>query len=76
MKPFDDAEAQKEYWNEKLLEEFNLSVMLRNPLNPELVKTILALDDTSPVKHHVVHVLEQTKKSMIEEKKKQIEKKN
>ena len=69
MKSFDDVEAQKEYWNQKLLEEFNLSVLLSNPLNPDLVKTILALDDASPVKHHVVNILEQTRKSMIEKKK-------
>lgn len=74
MKPFDDVESQKEYWNQKLLEEFNLSVLLSNPLNPDLVKTILALDDASPVKHHVINILEQTRKSMIEKKKNLIEK--
>ena len=38
-------------------------------VNPDLVKTILALDDASPVKHHVVNILEQTRKSTIEKKK-------
>jgi len=59
LKPLDDREAQMEYWNEKLLEEFNLRVLLKNPLDSELVRTIMALNDESPVKQHVMILLQQ-----------------
>lgn len=65
IKPLDDNEAQKEFWNEKLLEEFNLRVILKRPLEPELVKTILSLDDDSIVKKHVVKMIENIQKEMI-----------
>jgi len=65
IKPLDDEQAQKEMWNEKLLEEFNLRIILQKPLDPELVKTILCLDDDSSVKQHLTEALEARQKNMI-----------
>lgn len=74
LKPMDDSEAQAEYWNEKLLEEFNLRILLRKPLDPELVKTIMALNDNSPVKKHLSVMLQKVQHSMIENNEKALEK--
>lgn len=57
-KPFDDEEAQKEMWNEKLLEELNLRFLLQRPLEPELAKTIMCLHDNAPVKNSLTRLLE------------------
>lgn len=65
IKPLDDEAAQKEMWNEKLLEEFNLRVILQRPLEPEFVRTVLCLGDDSPVKQHVVKLVENIQKKML-----------
>jgi len=69
LKPFDDDQAQREMWNEKLLEEFNLRVILQRPLDPEFVKTVLCLGDEAPVKQHVTKMIDQVQRKMIEQKK-------
>lgn len=68
MKPLDDVQAQQEYWNEKLTEELNLRLLLRHPLDCDFVKTILALEDTSPVKKQMVEILGKVQKNMIEDR--------
>ena len=65
MKPFDDEESQKEMWNEKLLEEFNLKVILRKPLDTEFVRTVMCLHDEAPVKKHVVALIEGIQQQML-----------
>jgi hypothetical protein len=65
MKPLDDDEAQREMWNEKLLEEFNLRVVLQRPLEPEFVRTVLCLGDDAPVKQHVIKMLENIQTKML-----------
>lgn len=67
MKPLDDVQAQKEYWNEKCAEELNLKLLLKNPLSTEFVSTILALDDDSPVKKHVLQMLQNVQQLMVQE---------
>lgn len=69
MKPVDDEAAQKELWNEKLLEEFNLRIILQRPLDPEFVKTILCLNDDAQVKKQMIGVINQIQNKMILEKK-------
>lgn len=66
IKPLDDREAQKEMWNEKLLEEFNLRILLQRPLDPELVRTIMCLPDGSSVKDHLTKMLEARQQHMME----------
>jgi hypothetical protein len=72
MKPLDDVQAQQEYWNEKLTEELNLRLILRHPLDCDFVKTILALEDTSPVKKQMVEILNKVQKNMLEERDRQL----
>lgn len=72
MKPLDDVDAQKEYWNEKLTEELNLRLLLRHPLDCDFVKTILALEDTSPVKKQMVEILGKVQANMIAERDRQL----
>jgi hypothetical protein len=65
IKPLDDKEAQQEMWNEKLLEEFNLRILLQRPLDPELVRTIMCLPDGSSVKEHLTKALEARQQKMM-----------
>lgn len=65
VKPLDDDESQRELWNEKLLEEFNLRVILQRPLEPEFVRTVLCLGDDASVKQHVVKMIENIQKKML-----------
>ena len=58
LKPFDDLESQKEYWNERLSQDLNMKVLLQHPLDNELVKTILALDNEMPIKKKAVQILD------------------
>lgn len=69
IKPIDDDESQREMWNEKFLEDFNLRVILKRPLEPEFVKTVLCLGDDSTVKKHVVNMIENIQKNMLEQAK-------
>jgi hypothetical protein len=68
MKPYDDEESQKEMWNEKLLEEFNLRIILQRPLDPEFVRTVMCLHDEAPVKKHVVSLIENIQQKMLAER--------
>lgn len=68
MKPMDDEQAQKEMWNEKLLEDFNLRIILQRPLDPEFIKTVMCLNDDAPVKKQVVALVENIQKKMIAER--------
>lgn len=68
-KPLDDEQAQKEMWNEKLLEEFNLRILLQRPLDAELVRTIMCLHDDAPVKQHTTKMLEVRQRQMLGQQK-------
>jgi len=63
LKPQDDFNAQKEYWSEKLGQEYNLRLLLGLPPDIEMIKTILALNSDSPVKMDVIDLI-----SSIQEK--------
>lgn len=56
---WDDTKAQKEYWNEKLLEEFNLRLLLNRPLDPEFVKTTMCLGEDTSVQQQMTKLLQQ-----------------
>lgn len=78
LKPYDDMDSQKEYWNEKLAQEFNLRKQLGLPPDLELMKTILALNSDAIVKQDLLNLinneearegdllLEKTKSHLIE----------
>ena len=42
-----------------------MRVLLRTSLDPEFIKTIMALNDEAPVKKHVTSMLQQIQKNMI-----------
>jgi hypothetical protein len=65
MKPLDDEEAQREMWNEKLLEELNLRVILQRPIDSELVRTIMCLPEELPVKQTMTKLLESRQQHMM-----------
>lgn len=68
LKQVDDEQSQKEMWNEKLLEEFNLRIILQRPLDPEFVKTVLCLNDDAPVKVQLISLIENIQKKIISNK--------
>lgn len=61
LKPWDDLEVQKEYWNEKLGRDFRIMLLLRKPLDLELIKAVLNLHDDSSTKKQVLQLLESIK---------------
>lgn len=69
LKPYDDLASQTEYWNEKLNQEVNIRLLFGNPLDTELMKTVLALDDKVPVKQQIVNVLAQEQRKQLEKAK-------
>ncbi len=69
VKPLDDRQAQEEYWNTKLEEELNLRFLLGKPLDVDLAKTIMALDDNAPAKRFVINYLQAKQNAIIEHKK-------
>ena len=58
LKPFDDLESQKQYWNERLRHDMNLRLLLHHPIDVELAKTILSLNDEAPIKKELVNIIE------------------
>lgn len=58
LRNWDEPEVQKEYWAEKLKNELNIRILLRHPLDPELLKTIMALHDEAPVKRRTIELLQ------------------
>jgi len=58
IRPNDDINSQKEYWNEKLGQDFNLRLLLGLPFDLELIKTILALNSDSAVKTDALNMID------------------
>ena len=58
LKSYDDLEAQKEYWNERLSQDINMKLMLQHPIDTELMKTIMALHNDAPIKQQAIHILD------------------
>ena len=68
LRPFDDMNSQIEYWNEKISQDLNLRMLLGKPLDIEMIKTALALNEKAPIKQEVLGILEQTKQQISVEK--------
>lgn len=56
-KEFDDEKAQEAYWNAKLEHELNMRLVLGQPIDTELGKTIEALEDKTPVKQRLMGII-------------------
>jgi hypothetical protein len=79
LKDYDDLAAQADYWNQKVAEEINLRMLLQRPLDPETVRTALALPDQCPVKKQTAQTLHHIEQQMLELKQgitKKLERKN
>lgn len=67
LRPHDDPEANAHYWDQNFMQELHLRLMLQKPLDLELVKCVLALEERSPVRKEMVGILEQIQKRAIED---------
>jgi len=65
LKPYDDLPSQTAYWNEKLTQEVYLRTLLNQPLELELVKTILSIKDDVPIKKEILDMLEAQKQQLM-----------
>ncbi len=57
IKNYDDPKEQEKYWNAKLTEELNTKLIFGLPPDPELIKTIYALDSNSIVKNNLISLI-------------------
>lgn len=64
LKPYDDLEAQTEYWSEKIAKEVNLRGILNAPISMELIYTALSLPDEAPIKKETIYMIENAKKAI------------
>lgn len=67
LKPFDDIESQKQYWDERLRHDMNLRLLLHHPIDVELAKTILSLYDEAPIKRELVNMIEKVQLIQMQE---------
>jgi len=65
LKRHDDPEANAEFWNENFSQELQLRILLQKPLDIDLVKCILALDEGSLVRREMIGILEQIERKAI-----------
>jgi hypothetical protein len=65
LKPYDDLDAQTEYWNNKLSQEINIKLWLGLPIDTETAKTILSLNDEAKIKKELIGMIEHNQKKMI-----------
>jgi hypothetical protein len=73
MKPIDDLEAQRQYWNEKFSTELNLRLLMKHHIDCELVKTIMSLDEDAPVKQQMTGILKKVQEYQIAERDRQLQ---
>lgn len=66
LKAYDDVNSQTEYWNEKISQDLNLRMLLGKPLDIEMVKTALSLNEKAQVKQELLTILENAKKISLE----------
>lgn len=72
LKPYDDLNSQKQYWDEKLSQDLYLRNVFNAPADLELIKTILALNHDSPLKKATQNLINEAQ-TKIENKNKQKE---
>lgn len=67
LKPYDDLESQKQYWNEKIRQEFQLRTLIGQPADIDLAKTTMCLMDDMPVKQDFVKAIGAKRKQLNEQ---------
>lgn len=65
LRRYDDPESNAEFWNENFTQDLRLRLMLGKPIDLDLVKCILALNEETPVRKEVVGILEQIHRRAI-----------
>ena len=61
VKGWNDNHAQAEYFENKFGSELNLDFLLGHPVNKELVKSILQLENNSRLKHNLIESMNKQK---------------
>lgn len=56
---YDDIAAQSDYWNTKLSHDLNMRLLLHKPIEVELAKTIMALNDSCSIKQSLIKIIDQ-----------------
>lgn len=74
LREYDDLEAQKEYWNERIGQQINLKLLLQQPLDIELVNTALALHEDAPIRLQTEKTLDHIKGQMNQLKEQYLQK--
>lgn len=74
FKPFDDEQAQIDYWSEKLSQKLNMKLLLQSKIDIDIAETILALPSESSVKKQLIQVMERQQNG--EQKKIEVKVKN
>lgn len=72
-KGFDDLESQVQYWSERIGQEVNFRLLLRQPIEAELAKTALALPNDIPVKTQVLSLMDGMQKMLADQRRASIE---
>lgn len=54
LKEWDEMSVQLEYWNKNLTNEFHTRLILTNSMDNELIRTIMALPDETPIKKELI----------------------
>ncbi len=57
LRDFDDVDAQKQYWQEKLSQKLNLKMLTGGQLDTELIETVIALPDDMHIKQQILQTL-------------------
>jgi hypothetical protein len=65
LRRYDDPESNAQFWNENFAQELQLRILLQKPLDLELVKCILALDEQSSTRREMIGILEQIQNQTI-----------
>lgn len=65
LRDHDDPESNARYWDQNFSQELQLRLMLQRPLDLELVKSILALDEGSESRREMVGIIEQIQRQAI-----------
>lgn len=65
VKPYDDLQSNIEFWNENFSQELKLRILLQKPLDIELVKCILSLNNNAPIKQELIQMIESSKSNNL-----------
>jgi len=57
LKPFDDLQAQKEYWSARLSQKVNLKMLTKQIVETDIIETIMALPDDMEIKKQTINTL-------------------